>query len=120
MIRADGEDARLTGKREIENYYHHEAVQEVYGLPFPAFEDGDRVPEVIARIVHDAENSDRAWDQLQQARRDEKVSRVKKRLSTAVLPRMNHARLVGADGSGDIPAFLRDIARVCAEFRAAR
>ena len=120
MIRADGEDARLTGKREIENYYHHEAVQEVYGLPFPAFEDGDRVPEVKARIVHDAENSDRAWDQLQQARRDEKVSRVKKRLSTAVLPRMNHARLVGADGSGDIPVFLRDIARVCAEFRAAR
>lgn len=117
QLQAEGENARLTGKREIENYYHHEAVQEIYGIPIAPFGNDDRVPDLIARAVHENANTGRRWDELEDTTRKSKTSRVKQRLCAEVLPLMNHERLQAADLTGDIPAFLRDVSRICSEYR---
>lgn len=118
QILAEGEDARLTNKREIENYYHHEAVQDVYAIAFPSFGENDNVPEIIARIVHNSADAATQWDQLVEDKKSLKISRVKKRLAAEVLPLMDYARLSASDPVGEIPEFLRAVARVCADYRA--
>lgn len=120
QIVATGEDARLTKKREIENYLHHDAVQEVYKLPITPFGDEDRVPDLVAQIVHEASTPDKQWSELTEEQRSCKMSRVKKRLSSEALPLMNYSRLAAIDTSGEIPAFLRAVAQACEDFRAAR
>ena len=45
--RADGSSARMTSKREMENYIHPDAIQAVYGVNFE-IDDNTDVPRVIS------------------------------------------------------------------------
>jgi len=109
QLHAAGEYAVLTGKREIENYYHHEAVGEVYGMQMPPFGNDDRVPEIVARKVHDNAQTGTTWDGLDDRSKESKIGHVKKRLAKDALPRMSHDRLVAADPDGLIIGFLRQV-----------
>jgi hypothetical protein len=110
QIQAAGEKAFLTDKREIENYYHRDAIQEVYGLALPEIGDHDSVPEIVARMVHENAGTETAWEDLDDKVKESKMSRVKKRFARDVLPLMTYERLVEADAGGLVARFLREVA----------
>ncbi|HTW80444.1 MAG TPA: ATP-binding protein [Terracidiphilus sp.] len=108
-LQVAGVRAYLTVKREIENYYHRDAIQEAYGIAIPVIADTDSVAEVVARLVHESAATGRAWGDLEEKTQQSKMSHVKQRLVRDALPRMDYNRLAQADPDGLIPQVLRDI-----------
>jgi len=98
--RGDGSWGALTSKREIENYYHPDAIQEVFGVTI-AFTDTDDVPEILSNTVNaEAVNSYKTLGS----------SRAKKVLSELVTPRMTIARINAIDTTNEIEGWLQQIA----------
>lgn len=101
--------AVVTGKKEMENYLHHDAINEAYarvcdiklGLAanFAAFDD---VPIKIAEMVHAASGSPNAWAALDLETRGKKVSKAKRILNEHASSSMTKARLDQVDPDGHV------------------
>jgi len=76
--------ACLTGKLEIENYLHPEAIKSVRGLEI-AFGDFDDVPMLVAKALHEASESTGSWDELSDEDRNKKESGYQDTRSTDTL-----------------------------------
>jgi len=108
--------AIVTGKKEMENYLHHEAINEAYtrvcnitlGLAanFAAFDD---VPVKIAEMVHAASGSPTAWAALDQETRDKKVSKAKRNLNEHAASSMTKARLDEVDPDGHVISWFTEM-----------
>jgi putative ATP-dependent endonuclease of the OLD family len=92
--------AVITGKKEMENYLHFEAINEAYaqqsGIALcltTSFGDFDDVPAKIAELVHNASDSPKTWTQLKSETRDKKISKAKKTLNHFAVPLMTRERL---------------------------
>jgi len=107
--RGNGDWATLTDKREIENYLHPDAVREVVGIEI-TFGDDDDVPMIAARAVHEASESPKPWDEVEQDMQDRKASRAKRRLCHEVPARMTVEQLQERDPAGEIDGWCRRIA----------
>jgi len=94
--RGDGSWAVLTAKREIENYLHSEAVEEVYGVAVTIDSDCS-VPTEVALAVRRGDANAQDWDQLSDVRKKEILGQYKKRLCAEVLVRMTPARMAASD-----------------------
>ena len=81
--RQDGSKAFLTKKREIENYLHPEAIQEVLGVSIEVSDDND-VPNVVAKAIHERGGGETRWEQLTDEKKKKKENRAKQRLSSEV------------------------------------
>ena len=112
----DGCVAVITGRLEIENYLHFEAINATYsaaeielGLTqnFAPFED---VPMEVAKLVHQASASETEWDDLSDEKKGKKESRVKKALCSRAARHMTPARLDDVDQDGDLRSWLLTIA----------
>lgn len=117
--RGDGSWATLTGKRELENYLHPEAIYEVYGVRV-TFNDQDDVPLLVAETVHNADPSSSAWSSLTDEKIGKKVSKVKRRLNSEAAQKMTVTHIQEIDPDGHIESWLQRIAsslngRVCEE-----
>lgn len=64
--RGDGSYATLTDKREMENYLHPDAIEEVYGFQI-TFTDTDDVPQMVAEAVHASDPANRPWVEVDPA-----------------------------------------------------
>lgn len=106
--RRDGSIAFITGKREMENYLHPDAIAEVFGFSI-AFGDMDDVPEMVAKLVHEMSGSSIAWADLDEEKRKKKISKAKSRLNNDVAARMSPERLHESDPNGDIEKWLGTI-----------
>lgn len=100
--------AIITGKKEIENYLHFEAINEAYaklnislGIT-TNFADFDDVPYEVAKKVHTIGNSQNLWDSLDDNTRKRKISRVKVHLNDVAASLMTKARLDQVDPGGEI------------------
>ncbi len=101
--------AITTGKREIENYLHFEAINEAYSkicnvnlgltVNFGPFDD---VPMLIAEKVHTASSSPRAWSELDPTEKERKASGAKRILNEHAAPLMNMQRLSEVDQDGEV------------------
>ena len=101
--------AVITGKKEMENYLHYDAINEAYtavcninlGLAahFAAFDD---VPVRIAEMVHAASGSPTAWAGLDDEKRDKKVSSAKRILNEHATSSMTKARSDHVDSDGHV------------------
>ena len=60
-----------------------------------------------ARGVHDASDSDKTWEELTQGKRDQKMSRVKRRLCNDAVARMSSAEWRERDPNGEIEGWFR-------------
>lgn len=98
--RTDGSWATLTDKREIENYIHADAIQEVFNVAL-TFTDSCDVPE----ILKDAVNLDSTNPFYKLG-----ASRAKKLLNELATTKMTAARIAAIDTNNEIDNWLRQIA----------
>ncbi len=101
--------AVITGKKEMENYLHFDAINEAYvqqsnielGLT-ANFGNFDDVPTKIAELIHNASGSQNAWAELKADVRDKKISKAKRNLNHVAAPLMTKARIDQADPDAHI------------------
>lgn len=107
--------ALCTGKREMENYLHIEAIKKAYetaGIAlsltanFAAFDD---VPTEVAKLVHAAATGAKPWDQLSDDQRRKKVSRAKHILNSDAPAHMTKAYLDEIDPAGDVVGWFKEM-----------
>lgn len=112
--------ALSTGRKEVENYLHRNAIIESYeevgihlniAANFARFAD---VPLEVARLVHIASNSPVAWNSLTEIKQGEKTSRAKRFLCARATPHMNLARLDELDTDGDVRLWFTNISELLA------
>ncbi len=104
----DGCVAKCTGKKEIENYLHKDAITAAYkelGIDLSInsnFAPFDDVPQSIARMVHDASGSKLSWDDLSDEKKKEKESKAKRVLCSRATKYMTIEMLKEIDPDGDV------------------
>ncbi len=100
--------AQITGKKELENYLHWEAINRAYGqwgiilglaANYGEFED---VPLEVAKRVHELSDSPVAWNDLTDKKRENKVLRAKERLNRTASAVMTKGELENIDPAGDV------------------
>jgi predicted ATP-dependent endonuclease of OLD family len=106
--------AKITSKKEIENYIHKDAIIAAYNdskisINIPAnFETFDDVPVSVARLVYEASESTN-WDQLSKYQKQKKEAKAKQVLCTKAAGLMTHNQLDEVDKSGDVTGWFTDI-----------
>lgn len=110
-ILARGATALLTGKREMENYLHHDAVAASLGVNL-SYGDFDDVPDIVAAAIHSAGGGQDPWNVLDKEKKRKKVSRAKRRLNTEAAAAMTPALLNAIDPQNDVRAWLTEIRRL--------
>jgi predicted ATPase len=107
--------ARLTSRREIENYIHNEAIIKAYkesGIELQLttnFGHFDDVPLAIARLVHEASESGTSWDQLTTDQKRQKTGRAKHTLCLKAAGMMTASQLDEIDQNGEVRGWFQDI-----------
>lgn len=94
--RGGGSSARITSKREIENYIHKDAIEEEYGFTVEITDDMD-VPRAISDMM-------KARGMISSGE-----SKVKKRLNQKAALRMTFDRLRERDPNNDVLTWICDI-----------
>jgi len=108
--------ARSTAKKEMENYLHKDAILNAYqehGITLTIannFSSFDDVPLEVAKLVHDASDSQNTWDQLTDEKQQEKISKAKKILNSFASKYMTQQLLSEIDPDGDLLSWFNDIA----------
>jgi hypothetical protein len=112
--------ALSTGKKEIENYLHFQAINETYerfgitlGLT-AGFGNFDDVPSLVAEKVHALSGSPTRWSELNDAARKSKLSHAKANLNGIAASLMNKERLEQVDPSGDVLGWFNHMKQLAA------
>lgn len=121
-INAEGNDRKVgfnTTKLELENYLHHEAINECYGelnieIGLTEIADLEHVPEKTAREVHSV-TSETEWESINpepvktEQKQKKKVSSAKRQLNTLAIKKMTIQRLQERNGYDEIREWLNKI-----------
>jgi putative ATP-dependent endonuclease of OLD family len=97
-----------TGKKEIENYLHKNAIMAAYKnlginiLLKENFNSYDDVPLTIAKLVHEASESPKKWEELDIKSKEEKESKAKKFLCGSATKYMTNSYLNEIDTQGEL------------------
>ncbi len=103
--------AMLTGKREMENYIHPDAIFDSLGVTTIVDNFCD-VPDLVAEQLHITNGGQSVWDNLDSDKKKKKISRAKRRLNNEVLKSMTVERLNFIDQNNDVRAWLSEIKRL--------
>ncbi len=106
--------AMLTGKREMENYLHPDAISDALGVSV-RFGDFDDVPDVVAEQLHILNGGTDSWAGIDSDRKRKKVSRAKRRLNTEAAQAMSVPRLDAMDPAGDVRQWFAEMHRLYKE-----
>ena len=108
--KARGCTAWVTGKRELENYLHPDAIKAVVssytGTGIDDFED---VPLLFAEAVHSSAPNALLWSSLSEEDKKKKSSSGKRRLNDECVKKMTPALLSESDQKNEIREWLRAI-----------
>jgi len=99
----------LTGKKEIENYIHPEAIKSVRLEVDINFGDFDDVPNLVAQTIHENSESTIPWNDLSDEKKKKKANRAKKGLNTFVIEAMTHELLDDIDPDADVRSWFAQI-----------
>ncbi|MBI1183901.1 hypothetical protein GC194_06495 [bacterium] len=108
-----------TAKLELENYLHHEAINECYNdlninIDLTEIDDAEDVPEKVAMAVH-AATSETEWDSINpdpvktEQKQKKKVSSAKRQLNTLAIKKMTVERLHERNGYEEIKDWMNKI-----------
>lgn len=121
-LNAEGNDKKIgfnTSKLELENYLHHEAINECYqdlkiNINLTEITDADDVPEKVAMAVHSV-TSTTDWNSINpdpiknEEKQKKKISKAKRQLNTSAVNKMTIARLRERGGYDEIKGWLDKI-----------
>ncbi|SDD17321.1 Predicted ATP-dependent endonuclease of the OLD family, contains P-loop ATPase and TOPRIM domains [Cupriavidus sp. YR651] len=109
--RGDGSWAVITGKRELENYLHADAISDGMNGIAITFTDACDVPLIVAKAVHESSGSLKPWENVLADPKElsDKISRAKKRLNRDAAAKMTPLRLAHSDALGEVSSWLRSI-----------
>ena len=93
----------------MENYLHPDAIKSVRSEVDIDIDDFDDVPEKVAKVIHDASESERTWDELSEKVQKKKISTAKSWLNTLVIEQMTLDMLQERDSSSEIKSWLDKI-----------
>lgn len=111
-VNARGQRSFITSAREMENYIHYEAINDTFALSLDSnYSSFDDVPTLVAIAVHEASESTKLWDDLNDKKRGQKESKAKKKLNREALSCMTPARLTQVDPEGEVRLWLREISQ---------
>jgi len=111
----DGCMGLLTGKKEMENYLHPNAIASIYPEVQITYGDFDDVPMIVARAIHDASVAEKSWDEVTEKKKSEKSRKAKIWLNQQAVLAMTPELLNQADPNGDVVGWLNEIARMIAD-----
>jgi hypothetical protein len=106
--RGDGCWATLTGKREMENYLHPQAIELALGTDV-RFTDVDDVPAIVARVIHENSGAPNRWEELPDERREKKIGKAKKKLNNDAAAKMTYEWLQQSDPNRDVERWFDQI-----------
>jgi putative ATP-dependent endonuclease of OLD family len=112
LRRRPGCQALITGKKEMENYLHPNAIKTARPKVDISFTDFDDVPMMVAQAVHEASESAVSWDDLSDKKKHEKMRRAKAWLNSTAVALMTPAMLDERDPDGDVRGWLTEIGRI--------
>lgn len=95
----------VTAKHALENYLHQQCVFEVRGIQ-AEFGDDDDVPELIAKMWHQKNESQPPWGELTHRSRKRCRERAKRWLNQDAVTRMTPKRLKERDPAGEVQHWL--------------
>ncbi len=98
-----------TGKREMENYIHPQAIRSVNSNVVIAPGDFDDVPSLVAEAIHENSESPIPWSDLNEDQKGKKVKRAKKWLNLDAVLSMTPALLDQQDQNGDVRNWLQEM-----------
>ena len=107
--------AVITEKGEMENYLHPDAIRAAAfstgrGEVCLTFGDFDDVPELVARYIHEHNDTAKAWlDVDSDTRSENKVSKAKKWLNADAASLMTPELLSAIDPAGEVRGWLAEI-----------
>lgn len=104
--------AYLTGKLEIENYIHPEAIKSVRPEVDISFGDFDDVPALVAEAIHNASDSTTAWSDLDEVKKGKKQSQAKRWLNVESASLMSPELLSDRDPNNELRSWLQEIGRL--------
>ena len=107
--RGAGAIAFTTSCREMENLIHPDAINDEFGQNHLIIQPFDDVPALVAELVHVASGSPTAWAALDEAKREKKISKAKRRLNRGAVDRMTPNRLNASDPADEVRTWLRRI-----------
>lgn len=121
-LNAEGNDKKIgynTTKLELENYLHHEAINECYHdlnitVNLTEITDTDDVPEQVAMAVHSATSAS-DWNSINpdpvknEEKQKKKISKAKRQLNTNAVNKMTIDRLTERGGYDEIKVWLDKI-----------
>lgn len=121
-LKAEGIDTKIgfnTIKTELENYLHHQAINECYqdlniNINITEVLDDEDVPEKVAMAVHQ-ETSDTDWNAINpdpiktEEKQKKKISKAKRQLNNLAIEKMTVERLTERDGFDEIKSWLDSI-----------
>lgn len=121
-LNAEGSDKKIgynTTKLELENYLHHEAINECYQdlnitINLTEITDTDDVPEKVAIAVHSATSAS-DWNSINpdpvknEEKQKKKISKAKRQLNTNAINKMTIDRLTERGGYDEIKVWLDKI-----------
>lgn len=107
----DGCQAFVTSKLELENYLHITAIRTARPEINITFGDYEDVPSMIAEFIH-TNNSTTPWADLDEDKKDKKISKAKKWLNAEAAKNMTPALLTERDPNNDIRIILRAITTI--------
>jgi putative ATP-dependent endonuclease of OLD family len=107
--RGDGSSARLTDRRELENYLHPSAVEAEFQISV-TFGPTDDVPVLVAAELHRRSETTTPWHELAPEKRKKKISRAKQRLNNGATRYMTPELIADTDPGGEIRTWLAGIA----------
>ena len=103
--------AWTTSKRELENYIHPDVIKGEYCNYSGTGCDFEDVPELVAKAVHEASDSQSPWQEVTKdtAKLGKKVSRAKHRLNNEMVRKMTPCLLSEIDTRNELRDWLKVI-----------
>lgn len=103
-----------TGKLELENYLHHQAINEYFSdngnlCEIEKINDEDDVPLVVSKELYHKNTENKSWENLEEKSQKKKSSKKKKSLNKGVIDKMTIERLKERGGFEDLKSWFEKI-----------